>query len=144
MRIPKVEKRMKKWRILLFAVCAMLVCSACAMQSEERVKLKNLEFTILGEEVIPKELKSIIDEKKAESFKLTYSDNDYLYICIGYGEQSSGGYSITVNELYLTEDAIYVNTELLGPAPEQISNQTPSTPYIVIKTEHLDETVIFE
>ena len=135
---------MKKMWLCLLAVCVFVMCSGCTMLSEERVKLKDLEFTILGEEVIPAELKSIIDEKKAESFKLTYSDNEYLYICIGYGQQSTGGYSITVNELYLTEDAIYVNTELLGPKPEAKTNPTPSEPYIVIRTEQLDETVIFE
>ena len=47
------------------------------------------------------------EERKAENFKLTYSDKQYLYICIGYGEQETGGYSIAVNELYLTDNAIY-------------------------------------
>ena len=86
----------------------------------------------------------IVNEKNAEAFKLTYSDKDYLYICIGYGEQPTGGYSIAVNELYETDSAIYVNTELLGPDPSEKSNPTPSYPYIVLKTEYLDQTVIFE
>ncbi len=129
---------------LLCTVVYMILGSGCAMVSEERVKMKDLEFTILSEEVIPEELKSIIDEKKADNFKLTYSDNDYLYICIGYGEQGTGGYSIAVNELYLSKDAIYVNTELLEPKTEAGQSTAPSTPYIVIKIEKLDETVIFE
>ena len=87
---------------------------------------------------------TIIAEKKAEPFKLTYSDNDYLYISIGYGEQATGGYSIAVNELYLTDNAVYVNTTLLGPETAVQSENAPSHPYIVIKTEYLDETVIFE
>lgn len=118
--------------------------SGCTMLSNERVKLRDLEFTVLSEEKIPEELKTIIEEKKAQAFKLTYSDNEYLYISIGYGEQATGGYSIAVNELYLTDNAIYVNTNLLGPDASEKSNPAASYPYIVIKTEYLDETVIFE
>lgn len=130
--------------VFILAAALAVVLSGCTMLGEERVKLQDLDFTVLGEEKIPEELLSIINEKKAESFKLTYSDKDYLYICIGYGEQATGGYSIAVNELYLTDSAIYVNTELLGPDPAEKKNPTPSYPYIVIKTPYLDQTVIFE
>lgn len=135
---------MKRVLAVIVTVLLAVVFTGCTLLSEESVKLKDLDFTVLGEEKIPEELKSIIDEKKAEPFKLTYSDQQYLYICIGYGEQTTGGYSIAVNELYLTDSAIYVNTELLGPEASEKSNQTPSYPYIVIKTEYLDQTVIFE
>lgn len=138
---------MKKKRFLAIILVLLLLAVAltgCTFLSEERVKLKDLDFTVLGEEMIPEELKSIIEEKKAEPFQLTYSDRDNLYICIGYGEQTTGGYSIAVNELYLTDTAIYVNTELLGPDPSEKSNPTSSFPFIVIKTEHSDSPVIFE
>lgn len=135
---------MKKIGILIVTVLLTMILSGCSLLSEERVKLRDLDFTVLAEEKIPEELLSIINEKKAEAFKLTYSDKDYLYICIGYGEQATGGYSIAVNELYETDSAIYVNTELLGPDPSEKSNPTPSYPYIVLKTEYLDQTVIFE
>lgn len=114
------------------------------MTSTERIKLRDLDFTVLSDEKIPDELKTIVEERKAENFKLTYSDKQYLYICIGYGEQETGGYSIAVNELYLTDNAIYVSTSLLGPDASEKSNKTPSYPYIVIKTEFLEQTVIFE
>lgn len=126
----------------LFLIAAVL--AGCTFMSDERIKLRDLDFTILSEGKIPEELAGIIAEKQAEPFKLTYSDNEYLYICIGYGEQATGGYSIAVNELYLTDNAIYVNTTLLGPDASEKNNPTPSYPYIVIKTEYLDETVIFE
>lgn len=134
---------MRKIIAAAMAVVLMML-TGCTMLGSERVKLQDLEFTILGEEKIPEELRSIIEEKKAEPFKLTYSDRDYLYICIGYGEQATGGYSIAVNELYLTDSAIYVNTELLGPDVSEKNHQAPSYPYIVIKTDYLDQTVMFE
>ena len=135
---------MKKFNCFVMALLLTVVFIGCSFQSDERIKLRDLDFTILSQEMIPEELAGIIAEKEAEPFKLTYSDNEYLYICIGYGEQSTGGYSIAVNELYLTDSAIYVNTTLLGPDASEKSNQTPSYTSIVIKTEYLDETVIFE
>lgn len=135
---------MKKAKMILLGMLVTLALTGCTMLSDERVKLRDLDFTVLSEEKIPEELKTIIEEKKVEPFKLTYSDNEYLYISIGYGEQATGGYSIAVNELYLTDNAVYVNTNLLGPDASEKSNPAVSYPYIVIKTEYLDETVIFE
>lgn len=134
----------KKGRVALCLLSVVLTLCACSMVNSERVKLRDLEFTVLSEDMISEELRTIINERKEESFKLTYSDDDNLHIVIGYGKQQTGGYSIAVNELYLTENAIYVNTSLLGPEATEKSKQEPSCPYIVIKTEKLDETVIFE
>lgn len=129
----------------LLAVLAMIgLLTGCSLLSKESVKLKDLEFTVLSEEKLPEELKAVVEERKTQPFQLTYSDKEYLYICIGYGEQATGGYSIAVDELYLTDSAVYVGTSLLGPEPSEKSNKTPSYPYIVLKTEFLDDTVIFE
>lgn len=122
-------------------ICALCGCS---LFSDEKTKLRDLDFTVLSEEKIPMELKELLDAKKAEAFKFTYSDKKYLYICIGYGEQATGGYSIAVNELYLAENAVYVSTALLGPDAGEKSKAVPSYPYIVVKTEFLDQTVVFE
>lgn len=135
---------MKKIALILIGVAIMCLFGGCSLTSTERIKLRDLDFTVLSDEKIPDELKTIVEERKAENFKLTYSDKQYLYICIGYGEQETGGYSIAVNELYLTDNAIYVSTSLLGPDASEKSNKTPSYPYIVIKTEFLEQTVIFE
>lgn len=126
-------------------IALLFVClTGCTFMSEERVKLKDLDFTVLSEEKIPGELMKIIEEKKQEPFRITYSDNEFLYICVGYGAQETGGYSIAVNELYLTDTAVYVNTSLLGPSPEEKNQRVVSHPYIVIKTDFLDQTVMFE
>lgn len=134
---------MKKVKILLFVIAIIVLFAGCEMLNTQEVKLRDLEFVILSQEVLPKELKEIIEERKSEPFKLTYSDADALYICIGYGEQKTGGYSITVDELYLTDTAIYVETTLLGPG-DQSAKKEPSYPYIVIKTEAVGENVVCE
>lgn len=135
---------MKKCAGLLAVLAIIGLLTGCSLLSKESVKLKDLEFTVLSEEKLPEELKTVVEERKTQPFQLTYSDKEYLYICIGYGEQATGGYSIAVDELYLTDSAVYVGTSLLGPEPSEKSNKTPSYPYIVLKTEFLDDTVIFE
>ena len=116
----------------------------CSITEENGMKLRDLEFTLVSEDRLPEELKSLIEEQKSEEFKFTYTDNESLYICIGYGEQTTGGYSIAVNELYLTDNAIYVDTNLLGPSAKEKETHAVSYPYIVIKTELLDKSVVFD
>lgn len=137
---------MNKNKILtcLVALLTVFLFSACSMLSDEKIKLRDLEFTILSDEVIPEELKTVLEEKKETPFQITYTDHENLYICAGYGKQRSGGYSIVVEELYLTEDNIYVSTSLLGPDPADHPSQMPTYPKIVIKTELLEQPVIFE
>jgi len=141
---------LKKIRIAVRAcLCGILLAcvlslTGCTLLSEEKIKLRDLEFTVLGEEMIPEQLKTIIEEKKKAPFQITYTDNVNLYICIGYGEQETGGYSIAVNELYLTDANICVSTDLLGPDASEKGSKTPSYPYIVIKIENRDYPVVFD
>lgn len=120
----------------------LLMLAGCSMQKRER--LRDLEATVLSEEVLAEELKEIIDGKKAKPFQITFSDKENLYICIGYGKQETGGYSIALNDLYLTESAVYVSTTLLGPDVSQQTKKTATYPYIVIKTELVEQPVVFE
>lgn len=139
--------RLVKYGLCILGVTILFFLAGCAKEEKNPLeKVKDLEFTVLAEDNIPEELKTIIEEKKSNTFKVTYQDNGFLYICIGYGEQISGGYSITVNDLYLTDNAVYVDTTLLGPDPAEsaaVKKNTPSYPYIVLKTEFVDKPVIF-
>lgn len=136
-------KIMKKIIAVLLLISSFLLCG-CSMGSDPAAKIKDLDFTVISDERLSEELKTIIDERKAAPFKVTFNDKNFLYICIGYGEQKTGGYSIAVDHLYLTEDAVHAGTSLLGPDPGTEAESTPSYPYIVIKTEYLDKPVIFE
>lgn len=126
---------------------AVMLCSSllagCGFGKEEEAKT-NLEFTVVDEARLPEELKKIVEEKKTEAFKLTYADGGYLYLCIGYGKQETGGYSIAVNELYATENAIYLDTNLIGPKEADAQGENPSYPYLVVKTPFMDKTVVFD
>ena len=119
----------------------VLLLGACGQQEEE---LTELEFTVVEEARLPEELQKIIEERKEESFKLTYADGGYLYLCVGYGKQQTGGYSISVNKLGAAENAVYLDTNLIGPAQADEKNASPSYPYLVVKIPFVDKTVVFE
>ena len=140
------QKPRKKLSCLLMAgiMLALLFISGCKISKDDGKKVRDLEFTVVGEVDIPAELKQIITGKLSQPFKLTFSDEQNLYIVVGYGSQSTGGYSIAVKELYLTDNSIVIDTELLGP--EKGENPAPETsyPYVVVKTENLENPVIFQ
>lgn len=122
-----------------------MITVGCGENRDTLEKVKDLEFTVITEENAPEELLAIVEEKKQEGFKLTFQDNGFLYICRGYGKQETGGFSITVDALYETENAVYFDTTLAGPVPgEEEKRQSPSYPYVIVKTELVDKPVVFE
>ena len=134
-------KKSKLKIIFVLAVC-VVVTTACGLEKIKTKKTKNLDFTVVAESEMPSEVMQIVEERKEKENMMTYSDNQYTYIIIGYGRQNYEGYSIKVKELYETENAIYVKTQFDGPK-ENASKQVETYPYIVIKIEQSDKNVIF-
>lgn len=132
---------------LLSVLLVILLCAgvmACGKDKDPMEKIKDLDFSVIPEDKLPEELLTAIEGKKESPFKMTFQDQGFLYICVGYGEQETAGYSITVNALYETGNAIYIDTNLIGPEAEEKGKNTPTYPYIVVKTENLDKSVVFD
>lgn len=126
-------------------ICLMCMgVYACGQKQDTMTKIKDLDCTVMAEDNIPEELLEKIEDKKKDAFKMTFEDQGFLYICVGYGTQNTGGYSIAVNELYETANAVYIDTNLIGPKPEEKSNPVESYPYVVVKTEFIDKPVVFD
>ena len=66
---------------------------------QKKGKEHAVEYTVLGEDQIPDEIRKVVDVKKQEEFQMTYQEEDMLYLLQGYGIQSSGGYSIRVEKV---------------------------------------------
>lgn len=92
-----------------------LAAAGCSIEDANGSKIEDVEFTVLEEEAVPEELKQEIEERKEMDFKLTYEDNGKLYIARGYGEKETGGYSISVKDVYLTQNTLCFVTTLIGP-----------------------------
>lgn len=134
---------MKKWLIGMLALCVTFVALGCG-GAEKEARLADLDFTVMDETAVPEELRELIEERKGSAFKLTYSDSQFLYLVVGYGEQPTGGYSIQINDLYLTESSIYLDANLLGPKKGEAIAEKPSYPWIVVKMEYRQEKVVFD
>ena len=129
--------------LLFFCVFGVLwYFAGCTEAEKEPEKIKDLEFTVVEEADVPEELLTKIKEKKAEPFGMTYTDAGYVYIAQGYGEQPCGGYSIAVKELFLAQDVIVFQSELIGPGENDLVNHVATHPYIVVKIQDMGLEVL--
>ncbi len=131
-----------KIAIFLGVALSVAILSSCGYEKINTQKEKDMDFTVVSQGEMPDEVKQIVEERKENEFKVTYSDNKYTYIIVGYGKQKFNGYSINVEKLYETRNAIYVKTVFQGPK-EYTANESVSYPYIVIKVEYSDKNIIF-
>lgn len=127
--------------LLITTITVTLLFSGCIKQ-DEYPKTKDLDYTIVTGGEIPNELRQMIKERKNSAFELSFSCEGELYIVKGYGKQLSPSFSITVNELYLSDNYIVFDTELYGPKKETTSKKQ-SYPYIVVKTEYINKSIVF-
>ena len=131
-----------KIKLTVILMICIAVTSACGWEKTSSKKLSDVDYTIVSSQETPKEVIKIIEERKEKEFKVTYSDEQYTYIVIGYGKQKYSGYSITVTNLYETANAVFVKTEFKGPE-KYTEKEENSYPYIVIKIKYSDKNIIF-
>lgn len=133
---------MKKY-IFFMLIIILLSLTACKQQTPV-VKKQEIDFTVCEEKNCPKELLDLVEAKKKSPFKMTYSTKEYMYILVGYGEQSLAGYSINVTDLYSDNDNIYIDTNLVGPSQNEKVEAQVTYPYIIVKIIKNEKTVIFK
>ena len=134
--------RKNKIKLTIILMICIAVTSACGLEKTSSKKINDVDYTIVSAGEMPKEVSKIIEERKEKEFKVTYSDEQYTYIIIGYGKQKYSGYSIRVTNLYETVNAIFVKTEFKGPE-NYTEKEESSYPYIVINIKYSDKNIIF-
>lgn len=132
-------------KIVAGLAALLILCNlaGCGFFSTSEEKVGEVEYTVVEDRDLPDELKRIIDTKKDKELRMTYATKEYTYIVAGYGEQPTSGYSICVDDLYASENAVVVKLSLLGPGKDENITQVKTTPYIVIKVERTQYPVIF-
>lgn len=140
------KKREKIRKIILSCASFLLLISisGCSVTDLEGNKKQDLDFTVLEKEEIPEELMAMIEEEKNDPMKLTYTDKGQMYLVRGYGKQESSGYSIEVKELYETDNAVHILTELKGPGEKEQVVEKQTWPYIAVKMDYHNRHVVFE
>ncbi len=143
-----IKKSINLNQIVLSVLLSILLISPISLtgctKGENQTKTSDIDFTIVSEGDLPKDLKKLIKKRKKNPFELSYSDGSYLYVIKGYGKQSTSDYSIVVNGFYLSKDNLIFDTDLFGPKDDADVSNSPSYPYIVIKTEYIENPIIFK
>lgn len=111
------------------------------MQKTE--KIRDLEFVVTDKDDVPEEFRVLIEENRDTPVKMTYADRGKLYIAEGYGPQPTSGYSVEVEAVYETRDAVYIHTNLLGPEKGEETKEVTTYPYVVIQMEYIEKDVLF-
>lgn len=134
---------MSKIQSVLFILMICAAISGCGSKEVKEKKIRDIDFTVADEAELPDELLSQINEAKREPFQLTYMDQGYLYIAVGYGKQDTSGYSIRVKECSEGKTQIRFLTELVGPEPGEKTVKADTWPWIAVKMEETDKAVTF-
>ena len=132
---------MKKAVCLLAALVLAAVLSGCGLIRIEEEERKPVDYTVVERQDIPAALDEIMNEKKEKEFQLSYETGEALYLAKGYGRQMSGGYSIQVEEVSASENALFCKTKLLGPS-ENAQGAEPSYPCIVLKIKNVEKETV--
>lgn len=139
-----MKRRRYIFILVTMAVFFLAALTGCKMEETKEKKIKDLEYTVCDESKLPDELVNLINEKKKEPFKLTYRTKDYLYIVVGYGAQDRTDLNVIMTELYLTENAIFVDTDLTSTGSATLKDNLVSYPWIAVKCELYDVQVNFK
>ena len=123
-------KKKRRGRVLLAAVILMLLAS-CRITDVSEGERKELSYAIVKPGDFPPEIDQILRRKKESAFQMAYD----RYILRGYGKQKSGGFSIQIEEVSKSENAVFVRTKLVGPAAKEEQKGAASCPYVVLKTK---------
>ena len=127
---------------VMFGVFLLAAMTGCKMEETRETKIKDLDYTVCDESRLPDKLVELIEEKKQEPFKLTYRTRDYLYIVVGYGAQDRTDLNVIMKALYLTENAIFVDTEMTA-VDTTLEDNMVTYPWIAVKCELYDLEVNF-
>ena len=133
---------MKK-HILPMCLLLMMFVTGCSIGKVENIRVRELDYTVVSDRDLPVRLTEAIEERKKDAFCLAFESEGYLYLARGYGAKQTGGYSITIKDLYLGKNSIYIQTELYGPETEAEMKKGVSYPYVVMKMEGRKEPVQF-
>lgn len=136
-------KKIPYW-ILAAGMLLMAGLGGCSITNIKEDGKEILEYTVVNTEDIPEELETLIEQKKEKEFQLTYQSDNYLYLLKGYGRQKTGGYSIQIEDVSVSESAVFFKTTLIGPKSEEEQVQEPSYPYIAVKIQYREQPVQFQ
>ena len=142
----KTKKRIREMVLIrgIFLLLTVCMLPGCAVRMQKTGKIRDLEFVVADKDDVPEEFRTLIEENRDTPVKMTYADRGKLYIAEGYDPQPTSGYSVEVEAVYETRDAVYIHTNLLGPEKGEETKEVTTYPYVVIQMEYIEKDVLFD
>lgn len=134
---------MKKRILVPLLILLAVLTAGCARGSKQYEKIGEADYTVAEEPSLPKELMELIHEKWEKPFRMTFLTEDSLYVVQGFGEQPTGGYSVSAEEVYLAEEGICVSFLLTGPKADRQVLAARTYPFLVLRFPASEVDVIF-
>jgi hypothetical protein len=101
---------------------------------------RNLSFEKL-EGDLPETLYTLYQENKTEPGLYSVIDGGSRYILVNGGQQGSAGYSVTIDAMEETANAIYVKAALHTPEPDDIVAEVLTYPFAAVKIQDTKKPV---
>lgn len=129
-------------------VLVLLFSLTGCKDGEEQRERQEIDFTVCSRDMLPEELYTIIEEKKENVSKFTYANGSFMYIVVCYGEKDRENLNVVVNDLFMTSNAIYIDTTLktdkASSSDTEVTGELSMYPYVVLKCEKYDLPVVFD
>ena len=127
--------------VWVMILVGMLVC--IKFEAIDKKRVRDTPYEVVLEENIPGEIMGELQGFGKGVCRCSYICSDNLYIVVYYGEQATDGYTVEINELYESSNAIFVETTLKGPTSYKDVKEEESYPYVVLKLKLSDKKVVF-
>ena len=129
---------------------AVLICAAaftaaltgCVSTQAETEKIRDMKYEVIEEEDIPQSLREMIKGGEKKPFRITYSDQGFLFIAQGYEVQPTTGYTDGRFRLIKFLHFHTITGCRLKKGEEKEKAET--YPYIVVQTEDVKKDVLFK
>ena len=128
-----------------FAVL-LVILTACGKQETAQRTYESMQdavYEIVSGSDVPHKVNEKIFKEKEKGFGFSYRDGQALYIAFGFGEQTTGGYSIQLAAVKENEEEILIEAKLVAPKPEEVVSTLPSYPYMILKMKNTSKDIQF-
>jgi hypothetical protein len=93
------------------------------------------------EQDLPASVQSLIEAHKKEAGIYSVSEGGFRYVTVTGGEKPTGGYSVSIDHIYETKHAIYVEASTKSPEPGTFVPMIVTYPFAVAKIKETNKPV---
>lgn len=141
-----MKRKIRRWlwgSLILLSVLLLGGCSSSEETAGNYEGAADVVYEIVSGSDVPYKVNEKIFKSKEKGFGFSYRDGGEMYVAFGFGERSTGGYSIQIQAAKETDTAIIIEAKLIAPLPEEVVAESVSYPYMILKMAQVKKDVQF-